>query len=556
MVRPAYDDAGFGVEMLRTIVRAMRRRIRLLAGCFLALSIGITAAFLSRPPLYQGDVKFLIKQDRAEPVLTGLPDPVATGEYYRGLSETELMSQAELIRSRDLIRQVAIETGLTRQVRVEHPRLTEAEAVEEAADAITEELDIWPVKRTWLINVSYTGEDRQQTRKVLDTLARLYLEKHLELQRPVGAYQFFDQQAEQARVELAALRARLASFSTRHQVASAALEKQAVVEKLNDFDALRRQAAAQLAESQQRLGRLTAEWERAPRQHTSMTRTDTGAATEIRNRILTLEMQRTQLLQKFTPAYRGVQQIEEQLHDARAALEAAERTPVVEKTVADNPTWQWLDTEVARARAEHDALRARVQALGESVGQYRTAAQTLELRDAEQQDLARERKVAEDKYLLYAQKREEARISDELDRTRIANVVIAEGPTVAIEPHRDPSLAFLPLLLGVALLLSGGTALAVDALSGPGAAAAAEPTPVTPPSAPPRPAFEPVAARIAAADAKAVESLEELRALNQAAKARLDARRRTEAGDAAGTSSAAPRWPLFDAPLRVDAKSG
>ena len=43
-------------------------------------------------------------------------------------------------------------------------------------------------------------------------------------------------------------------------------------------------------------------------------------------------------------------------------------------------------------------------------------------------------KTAEDNYLLYQKKQEEARISDALDRTRIANVVVAEAADGADVP--------------------------------------------------------------------------------------------------------------------------
>jgi len=44
--------------------------------------------------------------------------------------------------------------------------------------------------------------------------------------------------------------------------------------------------------------------------------------------------------------------------------------------------------------------------------------------------LQRDKKEAEDNYQLYAKKREEARIADELDRQKITNVSIAEAATV------------------------------------------------------------------------------------------------------------------------------
>ena len=43
-------------------------------------------------------------------------------------------------------------------------------------------------------------------------------------------------------------------------------------------------------------------------------------------------------------------------------------------------------------------------------------------------------KTAEDNYLLYLRKREEARISDALDGKKIVNVTIAEAATVPVLP--------------------------------------------------------------------------------------------------------------------------
>jgi uncharacterized protein involved in exopolysaccharide biosynthesis len=160
-------------------------------------------------------------------------------------------------------------------------------------------------------------------------------------------------------------------------------------------------------------------------------------------------------------------EIDTQLRQARAALDEARRSPLREETVADNPTRQWLETELARTQTDREGLRARAQALSGAVSQYRSSAEVLEVRDVEQQDLARTLKAAEAKYLLYVQKREEARISDELDRTRIANVVVAESPSVEYTPERTPGFAALPLLLGGSLILSFAFALVFDAFAQP-----------------------------------------------------------------------------------------
>jgi hypothetical protein len=73
-----------------------------------------------------------------------------------------------------------------------------------------------------------------------------------------------------------------------------------------------------------------------------------------------------------------------------------------------------------------------------------------------QGDLMRTQKADEANYLLYTKKREEARISDALDRTRILNVSIAQAPVIPSLPTRSPWIFGV-----VACLLASAVSLGV-----------------------------------------------------------------------------------------------
>ena len=70
------------------------------------------------------------------------------------------------------------------------------------------------VKKTDLIEVSYKTADPQLAYRVLSTLADSYLEKHLGVHRPPGAFEFFQQETEQYRKNLEQAEARLARFGS------------------------------------------------------------------------------------------------------------------------------------------------------------------------------------------------------------------------------------------------------------------------------------------------------------------------------------------------------
>jgi uncharacterized protein involved in exopolysaccharide biosynthesis len=118
-------------------------------------------------------------------------------------------------------------------------------------------------------------------------------------------------------------------------------------------------------------------------------------------------------------------------------------------------------TELAKTQSDHAQLEAQAAEAARAVRRYQEAAQQLDRKGAMQDDLVRDVKTAEDNYLLYLRKREEARISDALDSKRIVNVSIAEAATVPALP----TLRLGWLVMGgffTATILSVGSAYAVD----------------------------------------------------------------------------------------------
>ena len=81
----------------------------------------------------------------------------------------------------------------------------------------------------------------------------------------------------------------------------------------------------------------------------------------------------------------------------------------------------------------------------------------------QRQDMIRNIKASEANYLLYVQKQEQARISDEMDKNSILNVAIAETPGVPAFPVFSP---WLLLLAGrvLALMISMAAAFFADYL--------------------------------------------------------------------------------------------
>ena len=149
-----------------------------------------------------------------------------------------------------------------------------------------------------------------------------------------------------------------------------------------------------------------------------------------------LQNRRTQLLAKFRPDDRLVQEAENEITNTQAALEKATRLTGSEQSTDVNPLHQTLEIEMAKEQGELAGIEARRQSLLQQAKTYRRQLMKLGNATAEYDDLARNQKEAEENYLLYSRKTEEARIAESLDKQKIANVAIAETPSESHVPSK------------------------------------------------------------------------------------------------------------------------
>ena len=441
------------------------RHRRLMIVSFLAIFLGVVLATWIMPKQYEAHMKILVRQERADPVVS--PESNSQLSIRSGVTEEDLNSEVELLKSRDLLEKVVVLCSLHNRkgdslldrllpsggASADEPDMRIPRAVRK----FEKELEVEPLRKTRMIEVRYPSSDPQLAAKVLETLSNLYMIKHLAVHRPAGALDFFAQQTEQYRKGLADAESKLEVFGRQQGVVAANLEKTIIVQKLNEFEASLQQTRAGIAETRHRIENLEKQLAAIPARKTTQLKTLDNAylLQNMKSTLLSLELRRMELLTKFDPSYRSVQEVEAEIARTREALESAEKAPLREEVTDRDPTYDMLLGELARARAELTALEARDSAISGTVVTYRDLARQLNQKEIVQGDLQREARTAEENYLLYVRKQEEARISDALDQKRIVNVAIAEAATVPALPSR-PRWG-LNLLLG--FLLAGMSSL-------------------------------------------------------------------------------------------------
>lgn len=458
-VRNETDSAS---PTLRELAILLFRRGKLFVGVAgIVFSMAIVYALMGTS--YRAHARVFVRRGRADPPLTAQQN--APPDFSRvEVSEEELNSEVELLKDDDVLRRVAAanDLGAHDWLRWLRPHETASTRAERAAKRLAERLKVEPIKKTNLIALSYESADPQVAAHVLQSLTAIYLEKHMEVHRPSGQLHFFDQQTEESRQQLNAAEARLLGFSNKHSVVMAAQQRDLVLQRIDQTDASYRQTRIEMSETAQRVRELDAELARLPERSVTQVRTadNPELLRTLKASLLDLELKRTQLLTKFEPTHRLVQEVEQQILQAKAAIAAEQLSPVRDETTDLNVNFAWAKAELQKSEVEMKGLQARAATTSAHLGEYRALARRLAEEAITQEDLTSSAKAAEENYLLYVKKREIARMGDALDDGGIVNVAIAERPVV---PELPVWPAAAVLLVGFVGAVTAGTGAAFAA---------------------------------------------------------------------------------------------
>jgi uncharacterized protein involved in exopolysaccharide biosynthesis len=426
---------------------------------FGAILFGAVLAAVIEPAEYKATTKFLIDHQRVDPIVS----PDKDTELIRAdVPEEELNSEAELLQSEDVLQKVVLATGLhQRRTLLSHlwGKGSEPKRVAKAVELLRKELQIAVVRKSDLISVSYTANDPQLAVRVLQALDEAYVQKNLAVHHPPGEFQFFDQETENYQKNLALAEAQLKAFSEQEGGVSPQLARDITLQKLSDFTASLQQTYADIAGTERRIDALEKQSGTTPQRLTTQLRAvdDVQVLQGLKTTLITLELKRTELLTKYQPTYPLVQEVDKEIANTLASITREESKPVRDETTDRNPTYAWINEELAKAKADDSGLQARAAAIQATVARYQGKAHDLEQKGILQQSLLRKVKTEEGNYLLYQHKREEARMTDALDSKRILNVAITEAPTTPVLPSNSPLTV---LLLGTLLATSVSAGMA------------------------------------------------------------------------------------------------
>ena len=190
--RPAVHDSSVSSVSRNDILFALfKHKKKIFKGTIAGLA-GAVAVYFFYPPVYESQAKLLVRYLVERSSVDTVDSPKSTVGYEQ-TTDTVIGSEIEILSSWDLAVQTAEAVGAKR---------LGAATKEAAANTIAKGLTLSTHKGSNIILASYTNRDPELATLVLSELVNRYFNKHLEVHRSAGAFDFVTQQTDQVRARL------------------------------------------------------------------------------------------------------------------------------------------------------------------------------------------------------------------------------------------------------------------------------------------------------------------------------------------------------------------
>lgn len=456
------------LQLPSILILARRRFALLLTVSLCVMMLSLLVSFLV-PVKYSSTMSILIRSS-ARDIALGSDETKSspTGQ----VSEEEVNSEVELLTGYDVLQQAVIENHLSR--RSSFSSKTEQEQIEAAVRKLAKSLQVTPVRKANIIEISYEAKSPQLAASVLRSIEKGYLQTHLRAQSTPGGYAFFTNQAQRAQQVVDAANAQLSAFDTRENVVDLPQEKTLLTQALVQMKVELLSTSVHIAELKSEItASLHLEHSLASRVMTTEQQGPNQYSIDhLTSSLADLQNKRTLLASKFREGDPFLKEIDIEIQQTASALAAAKQSSVLAHSSDINPALQAL--QVAREakqvdlhgyEAREDTLRKEIAASSSNLDHLTRIAGTYA-------GLATAADQAQRDLKVYAQRREEERVAEQLSQSKITNVIVAQQPTESYLPVQSRGLLNIALsvVLGflagmVAVVLSEVTTLRRRAIS-------------------------------------------------------------------------------------------
>jgi len=306
-------------------------------------------------------------------------------------------------------------------------------------------LNVEDVKKSSVLQVSFRHGNPQKAAKAVNLLVDFFKEKHLQVfSNPQSS--FLAGQMEAFQKKLQATETEMQSFKQKNKVYSLEEQRSLLLRQRTDLATEMLNAQNSIDELRKRLDSLKTQTKNLTSSDALYTHTERDKIiVEAKSRLLALEIAQQELLRKYKEDNKLVVENRRQIQLVRDFLREQE-ADISKKVLTGNTVYQEAQKDLVRTEADLSAQRAKYAALRTQLAQLDGEIRALDLREKEMQNLKRELTRNEKNFQVYGEKAEEAKIIEEMNRLKMANISVIQPATVPVTPVKPKKK--LNILLG------------------------------------------------------------------------------------------------------------
>jgi uncharacterized protein involved in exopolysaccharide biosynthesis len=479
----------------RDVLNILFRHKRKAIPFFLAVVITVTLGTLIAPRIYQSEAKIMLRLGRENLAL----DPTVPAGPIISVGQTreyELKSEIEILTSRDLIEKVVDVIGPTTILNPPEGMIEKSdsiggkvrEAISEFKKGFRQVLDgvvgsskkgtLDPLKDRYnavllvekslhaealknsnIIVISFDAISRKLAQETINKLIAFYLEKHMNVYRAEGSYDFFNKQTAETQKNLVHAEEKLRELKNSTGIASLEEQRKVLFQRIGDLRRESEETRSTLAASKAKV--LTMQKTLASLPPTVTAQETTGnpnpGADQMRARLYDLQLKEQDLLSRYNENSTPVQEVRRQIAGAQALLAKEERTRT-QVMKGPNEAYKQIESALLAEKAALSSLQAKAEVVQEQLKTALGELKSINNGEIQFARVQREMSVQEANYRRYYEKLEQARIDQALEVGKISNVSIVQPATLPMEPIKPNKMR--NLALGLFLGLFGGIGLA------------------------------------------------------------------------------------------------
>lgn len=418
-----------------------------IAKVFILVALPILIVFLSMPTQYLAKTKILINPARDFLKLSASGTSNDRGTIPQ--AEQAINDEIQIINSKELRDRLARE-------------------VPPPSKGASSELKATPIRQSSLIELSLTSPHPEWASSAVNRATELYLEQHLKVHKTQGVEEFYDEQEKRLQTELTKAEDVLKEFQEKQKIVDTSIEVPSDLQALASFEKNLKETDSSIRETEEKIASLDGQLKQQQTTISSSKSIDINPVySQIMDKITKLELDRDNLLQRYTSKDRLVMDKEKEIEELKERLKSVETTTVGSESISLNDVQRRILNEFLTAKVQLRSLTEKKDTLRRQVAEYSTTTAEKKQKSFEYDRLLRDVIANKNALALYRQKAEEARISNAMDERKFSNIVILEKAAPPLQRVGVGGLSPWILISGILLLSLGvaiGAAFLIDLL--------------------------------------------------------------------------------------------